>query len=138
LAHNPTIAARVNPETYKALQKRASDQGVYPSTLIAAYVEAGLDMPPPPEPPDGAIVAAVVELFTEINAEGPEFALKRELAVLLARAAEQERGPTQVGAIKELLPLAKNVVGDADEKWEEFRARIATPLPYNPSEEENP
>jgi hypothetical protein len=86
----------------------------------------GLDLPPPPEPSDGPIVAAVADLFAQLQAPGAELDLKRELALLLARTVERERGPAQVGAVRELLALARQAIGETDDRWRAFQARMAT------------
>jgi hypothetical protein len=39
---------------------------------------------------------------------------------------ERERGPAQVGAVRELRDLARQAAGESDERWRAFQARLAT------------
>jgi hypothetical protein len=96
--------------------------------LIERYVEAGLDLPPPSEPSDGQVVAAVAALFAGLDAPGADLGLRRELAMLLARTAERETGPAQVGAVRELLAVARGAAGEADDAWQAFAVRLRTPV----------
>ena len=92
----------------------AAAQGVTVTALAVRCLLLGLDLPAPPEPSDGRIVAAVAELFDELQAPDADLGLHRELALLLARTAERERGPAQVGAVRELRDLARKAVGEND------------------------
>ena len=122
-----TLSLRLAPVLHDRLTAEAATQGVTVSALAVRCLLLGLDLPPPPPPPDGLIVAAVAALFAELTAEGAELDLQRELALVLARAAEQERGQAQVGAVRELLAVVRDAVGEADEAWQAFRTRLATP-----------
>ena len=122
-----TLSLRLSPALYDRLAAEAVAQGKTRSKLAVECLLLGLDLPPPPPPADGPIVAAVAALFAELTAEGAELALQRELALLLARTAEQERGQTQVGAVRELLTVTRDAVGEADEKWQQLAARWRTP-----------
>lgn len=132
-----TLSLRLAPVLHDRLRAEAAAQGVTVTAVAVRLLLLGLDLPPPPEPSDGRIVAAVAELFDELQAPDADLGLHRELALLLARTAERERGPAQVSAVRELRDLARKAVGESDDKWRAFQARLATPVPY-PTEEASP
>ena len=121
-----TLVLRLAPGLHDRLVAEAAAQGVTVSALAVRCLLLGLDLPPPPEPSDRRIVAAVADLFAQLQAPGAELDLKRELALLLARTVERERGPAQVGAVRELLALARQAIGETDDRWRTFQARMAT------------
>jgi hypothetical protein len=132
-----TLSIRLAPGLHDRLRAEAAAQGVTVSALAVRCLLLGLDLPPPPEPSDGRIVAAVADLFGELQAPDADLGLHRELALLLARTAERERGPAQVGAVRELRNLARKAVGETDARWRAFQEHLATPVPY-PTEEASP
>ena len=132
-----TLSLRLAPVLHDRLRAEAAAQEVTMTTVAVRLLLLGLDLPPPPEPSDGRIVAAVAELFDELHAPGSDLGLQRELALLLARTAERERGPAQVGAVRELRDLARKAVGENDARWRAFQEHLATPVPY-PTEEASP
>ena len=67
---------------------------------------------------------------------GADLGLRRELALLLARTAERERGPAQVSAVRELRDLARQAVGETDARWRVFLADLATPVYTTDNDEE--
>ena len=128
-----TLSLRIAPGLHDRLRAEAAAQEVTVTSLAVRLLLLGLDLPPP-EPSDGRIVAAVAELFDELQAPDADLGLHRELALLLARTAERERGPAQVGAVRELRDLARKAVGENDARWRAFQEHLATPVPY-PTEE---
>jgi hypothetical protein len=132
-----TLSLRLAPGLHDRLTAEAAAQGVTLSALAVRCPLLGLDLPPPAEPSDGRIVAAVAGLFDELHAPGSDLGLQRELALLLARTAERERGPAQVGAVRELRDLARKAVGENDDRWRAFQEHLSTPVPY-PTEEASP
>jgi hypothetical protein len=121
-----TLSVRIATVLHDRLRAEAAAQGVTVSSLTVRLLLLGLDLPPPPEPSDGRIVAAVAELFDGLAAPDADLGLHRELALLLARTVERERGPAQVGAVRELRDLARQAAGESDERWRAFQARLAT------------
>jgi hypothetical protein len=123
-----TLSIRLAPILHDRLRAEAAAQEVTMSSLAVRLLLLGLDLPPPPEPSDGRIVAAVDELFATLHAPDADLGLERELALLLARTAERERGPAQVGAVRELRDLARKAVGENDAQWRAFQEHLATPV----------
>jgi hypothetical protein len=133
-----TLSVRIATVLHDRLTAEAAAQEVTVSSVVVRFLLLGLDLPPPPEPSDGRIVAAVDELFAELHAPGADLGLERELALLLARTAERERGPAQVGAVRELRALARQCVGESDDKWRAFQEHLATPVYTSDDEEQQP
>lgn len=131
-----TLSVRIATVLHDRLRAEAAAQEVTVSSLTVRLLLLGLDLPPPPEPSDGRIVAAVDELFAELHAPGSDLGLRRELALLLARTAERERGPAQVSAVRELRDLARQAVGETDDRWRVFLADLATPIYTTDNDEE--
>ncbi|NES30064.1 hypothetical protein GCE86_06690 [Micromonospora terminaliae] len=125
-----TITVRLPDEVRQRLDEEARRLRVPPGTLAARLVAEGVDDPPPAlagdaEPPVSALEASVLASFA--GTSGPLVGVQRELALTLARQAEQG-GSGAAGAAARLRDVLAQAHAHTPPDVDALAALLATPV----------